>query len=194
MMRVRATINAPAGGPYLCTTYWQATVEDNAAATAASNAMAAFLGSIDGRWPQTFSWVIDANIAVIDPVTGVETGVLSGPVGNTGSGALTLFPLPTADQGHLTLNTAIVRFGRRVRGGIFIPGTTTADSGQDGRPLTAYINALALASAFLMDPTTVELVVWSRPTTVPTVRPGAAATVQSISVTNKFAVLRSRRD
>lgn len=194
MMRVRASISAPAGGPYLSTTYWQATTEDATTAASASNAMAAFLGSIDGRWPQTFSWVIDSNVAIIDPVTGEETGVLAGPVSNTGSGALTLFPLPTADQGHLTLNTAIVRFGRRVRGGIFVPGTTTQDSGQDGRPVTAYINALALASAFLMDPTDVELVVWSRPTTVPEVRPGAAATVQSISVTNKFAVLRSRRD
>lgn len=194
MMRVRASINAPAGGPYLSTTYWQATTEDAAAAAEASNAMAAFLGSIDGRWPTTFTWAIDSNVAVIDPVTGVESAVLSGPVSNTGTGGVTLFPLPTADQGHLRLNTSIVRFGRRVRGGIFVPGVTTADSGQSGQPVTAYTNALALASAFLLDPTTVELVVWSRPTTVPTVRPGAAATVQSISVSPNFAVLRSRRD
>lgn len=194
MMRVRYTFSGLPGSPYLMTTYWTAATEDATAAAAASDAVQAMLNGLKPQIVSFLSWVGLTDVAVIDPVTGVESAVLSGPVSNAGTGTAAAIAMPEAVQGHLVLSTATVRFGRRVRGGLYIPGVPTGAATTGGQPTTTYLTALATNSAALFDPTLVDLVVWSRPTTVPTPRPGASSLVTAINVTQKFASLRSRRD
>lgn len=194
MMRIRYTFNGLPGSPYLMTTYWTAASEDNITAGQASNAVQAMLLALRPSITSFLSWVGLSDVAVLDPSTGVETGVLSGPVSNTGTGTGIAQALPEAIQGHYVLNTATVRDGHRVRGGLYVPGAPNTATTAGGVPTTTYLSALATASASLFDPVDASLVVWSRPRTVPTVRAGLAALVTSIAVTQKFAVLRSRRD
>lgn len=194
MMRIRTGFTGLLGSPYLMTTYWTATTENDAAAAVASNAVQAFLTAAKPHISNALSWATESAVAVLTPATGVQTAVLSGPVSNTGTGTASAGPLPEATQGHLTLRTSTVRLGRTVKGGLFIPGPTVTELAGPGSPTTTYKSDLGTASAAFFDPTTADLVVWSRPRTVPTVVAGSASLVTAITVTQKFAVLRSRRD
>lgn len=194
MMRVRTIFTGGVGGPYLNTTHWTAASENDSAATIASNAMQAFWNGVKAFFPSSLTWAVQSDIPVIDPATGDETAISSGPLSNTGAGTATNAFLPEATQGHLVLRTAIVRLGRRVHGGLYVGPLFTGAAGGDGAPTSGFIAALATASAQLFVPTDADLVVWSRPRTVPAPVAGAASIVTSISVTPKFASLRSRRD
>lgn len=194
MMRVRATISGLPGSPYLMTTYWTGNPEDSSAANVASNAMQAFLNALKPGMSVALLWAIQSDIAVMNASDGEVTALLSGPVANTGVGGDSAPMTPTAVQGHLVLRTATVHRGRLVHGGINIPGVTTTSVNQ-GQPTTTFLTRLATASAELLSPVLADLVVWARPTRPPLpAAPGVPALVEAINVTQKFAVLRSRRD
>jgi len=194
MMRVRTTFVGLPGAPYLLTTYWSSPLENDAAAATASNAVQSMLNNYAAQMANDLTWAVESAVAIVDPATGEETAFLSGPVSNTGVGVRTENVLPEAVQGHVNLVTNDVRNGRRIRGGLFFPGVTVLGATPTGGPTSDYLTNLTLSTAFLLDSNDPALVVWSRPRTLPTPQPGQSAIVQAITITNKFASLRSRRD
>jgi hypothetical protein len=96
----------------------------------------------------------------------------------------------------MNLNTGAIRFGRRVRGSIFIvpAGGVYSDTGNitsGNRTTVNTAGAGLLAAANLAG---ADLVVWSRPREEPTTRAGAATIVTGVETSEKVAVLRGRRD
>jgi len=132
-----------------------------------------------------------------------ETGATTGVVAVTGgsvTGSTSFEALPAANQALLRLRTGVFSDGREIRGRLFIPGITEADHNVSGL-LAALKTQLEGAAVALRDSTTANWVVWRRPRLadplhVPPIsaRAGDKATVVSIEMWNKPAVLRSRRD
>lgn len=78
-----------------------------------------------------------------------------------------------------------------LRGRVFVPGVNDSAVNTDGTVNGNYINGLTAAAQALVDDATANWGVWHRP------GPGGAgqfAGAISVSVWDKFAVLRSRRD
>lgn len=87
---------------------------------------------------------------------------------------------------------AIVR-GRRVRGRTFLVPLVSGAFQTDGTlGDTARTTMLAAANAFVAEPDGLNLAVWSRPTVAG--NDGQSGEVVAASITDKTAVLRSRRD
>lgn len=116
----------------------------------------------------------------ITPTPAIVTGTGTGELYSPGNMAL------------LQMETGVVQAGRRVRGRSNLGPLTegAVASGQLGSPASALITGAAPA-LLAITPTTVKLVVWSRPQVG---RLGAAFNVNSFSVPAKLAWLRSRRD
>lgn len=132
---------------------------------------------------------------LIDSETGLLVGLWSGTplavTGGTASGST----VPNQAQVLLRLSTDVIRRGRYVKGRIFIPGFSA------GQIVGGEVSAGArdaLTTAFSAWTGAGGIYVYSRPTdgtsSDPEPQPGFAATVQTVSVWNEFAVQRRRRN
>lgn len=134
------------------------------------------------------TWTGDAVVDVVDEATGLIVG--QDPVTPlTANGDVSGDVSPPATQGLIRMPTGTYTAGRQIRGRVFCPGVPE-EHVTGGAPSSAYVATLELAATTLVaDSFTIgsPLVVYSR-------THNTSALVQSPSVWNKFAVLRSRRD
>lgn len=172
------------GAPYYTETYWLG-AGDLSHANDAIGAIASFINSIAYALDDAMTVVVSGDVAVIDVATGQQTAVLAGTeqtVACTGSGDV----LPPANQLLCRFFTGTFINGRQLRGRMFIPGILEANSGPTGQPSGTFpTNVQGALDVLVAD--SAEIAVYSR-------THGSASSVQSSSVWNQFAVLRSRRD
>jgi hypothetical protein len=185
MLRVTTEWTSIQGGPYYSTFYFDGDTEGE------GDAAVAAVADWWGDWVSTINANVDATVRgeteIIDPATGQITGTTSAAdvaVPMSGSGDM----LPLTTQALIRWRTGVFVNGREIRGRTFIPGLEEPANAA-GRPLGTLpatvqprINDFLTASAGGGG-----LVVYS-PTN------GQAAFVNSGSMWNQWAVLRSRRD
>lgn len=194
MMRVRTVITGGFGGSKLNTAYWQSASEDATSAQVIVNNMIAFWTAIRDEITSGMSLAISGLVAVINPVDGAlqnEFSVTGATVLGSNAGDM----LPNQCQGGIGLITSTFSGGRRIRGHWNIPGPCETES-LNGVPNAAYKLDLNNAVQALVGPggAATQIVVWRRPRTVPTPRPGLSAPVTSAVTRDVWFTLNSRRD
>lgn len=182
MRRYRVVHLGIGGAPYLSTHWFSGTQGTE------SDCRQAALGFWTDSAAERIAGVASTGDTVVDIIES-EDGSLIGstPVSDwtvtaTGTGEV----LPLATQGLLRLDTGVIVGGRRIRGHLYLPAPTEADS-DDGGPAAAYRTTYESAWADNMDDAPISPVVWSRVN-------GAMVTIQQGAVWDNWAVLRSRRD
>lgn len=184
MLRVRAIWSGVAGTPWYTNLYFDGT--GSADAQAAADAVHVFLTGFSFQFSNQTGVAIDSFVAVVDPVSGDVTGGHTVDPGDSISGQETGQLLPKATQSLSTLNTPIYVAGRNIKGRCFLPGYTEAANDGSGVMISTYATGLQAEWATLVA-TGPDLVVWSR-------KNGLAAPVSNVTVSQKWAVLKSRRD
>lgn len=157
----------------------------------AAQDIANFLNEIRLRIPGDVTWRFETDIPVISDVDGEAQDFLVLPAQPTftqpgGSGT---YAAPTGAV--VTWNTGTTIGGRRLRGRTYLVPMVSSTFEGDGTLSASAITTLADAAAHLYSTNTAQHLVWSRPA------PGRAGTswpIQSHSVADKAAILRSRRD
>lgn len=194
MLRVRTIFTGVAGTPWYSNMYFSGVNELRAAEAVAAVGQfwAAFAPDIYGA----VSAQVQTDVPVIDPADGSVSAFLevtgAPSIDFTGSGD----PLPYANQLLINVNTNVVVNSRRVRGKIYIPGCQEEDSAL-GLPVLALRNAADARGEGLVED---GLVVWSRPIEpsdvpgAPAPRAGQECPAIGVTVPDKWAVIRSRRD
>lgn len=121
----------------------------------------------------------------MDPVVLDRQGLASGPY-SAASGAA------------VEWRTLGVRRGRRVRGRTFLVPLANSGYEDDGTLASGVITALNAFAAEIADPDGPQFLVWSRPIRNPDtgaiIEEGSSHRIESGSVRDRVAVLRSRRD
>lgn len=186
MIRVRAVWEGLAGGEYLSTYIFNGGA---GAAQDAANAVHTCLSGLVGNFANDLAVRVQPDVDVVEPLTGQVTSRVgvAAPAAVFGSALGDLLPLST--QGLITLRTGVFVAGREVRGRHFYPGATE-DLSTDGKPVAAYLAALANNYGDLRDNSAAfgaPLAVWSRAR-------GQVHNVAFGQAWSDWAVLRSRRD
>lgn len=184
MLRVRTVFTGKPGTPYLNTTYWVG-ADTALGAQKAVDAMRDFWTSNNGVMQAGLAWTVQADVAVINPIGGVLTGVFS-VTARSGVGANNAEPLPPANQILVRLTTSAIVAGRVLKGHFNIP-SPCEDSNTTGTVNAATQTLINPSLATLNAVTAPDLAVWSRTGNL-------AASVDSVTLATVFAVLRSRRD
>lgn len=185
MLRVTSVFTGMAGAPYYSTHYFGG--DTSGEASAAVTAVDGLWDGLSSELSSQLDVAINTDVEVVDPVTGLTTGIFptaGGGTAFTGSGD----PLPPATQLLIRWRTGQYVSGREIRGRTFVPGFLEAAS-SSGRPDTAMVgNINTLAASFLTASAGAGALVVYSPTR------GQAADVTAASVWTEWAVLRSRRD
>lgn len=162
---------------------------------------AAFTTGLD-LWPNLWTARVDPEVALINEANGQITDVLATTVQPPINGSGTQGFNVLASGLLLQLRTGEFLNGRRLKGRAFLSPIGPREE-QNGTPNAGGLGvAQSIGTALLSAGVTGnELVVWHRPkfvlpkTTPPTVlSPGSIAKVTSITVPDKFVIMRSRRD
>lgn len=168
---------------------------------AAQTALNDFYTAITSRFNSSLDWTFPTTVDVFDEATGQLQSVVSGTgAPTTESGSASASTLSTATQMKLQTRSGVVQDGRELRGGVFLGPIAGAATDNDGMINSTTQSLIATAGATLLSDLVaagIFLVVWRRPRPASApggARAGSLALVQSISVWNKPAVLRSRRD
>lgn len=185
MLRVTTEWDGFSGAPgYTVLHYDGLTAAD---AAFAHDATVRLWQTIDQELESTHSATITSDVPVIDPATGDIVTMHQVPevvLQMSGSGD----PLPPSNQMLIRWRTGLYQGGREIRGRTFVPGlretTVTA-----GTLPTATVNGFntVLTTWLGTLPAGRTLAIWS-PTN------GSVTNVNSVSVWNEIAILRSRRD
>lgn len=204
--RVRLSASGWAGGPSLNTFYFQENplinqTPSEKAQNMSDRVQAAFTTGKD-LWPNLWTALVDPEVAVINEVNGQITDVLPTtpqlPIVGTGTAGFNVL----ASGLLLQLRTGTFINGRRLKGRAFLSPIGPREE-QNGTPNAGGLGvAQSIGTALLSAGVTGnELVVWHRPkfavpkTTPPTILAnGSKAKVTSITVPDKFVIMRSRRD
>jgi hypothetical protein len=176
-----------AGSPYYSNLYFTGVATVEQAQDVVDNTEAFWDGLADSMM-NTIVGVVQADVALIDEVSGDITGVLT-TTGGSFTGSVAGDMLPPASQGLLRLFTNTFVGGRRIRGRVFLPAQAEANSTL-GKPSGAWVTAQqSILNTFIAAGITdgSELVIWSR-------KNGVAPLVAVGSPWDQWAVLRSRRD
>lgn len=184
MMRARTVWSGVAGAPYYSNHYFavSATVVD---AQACIDATHDFWDDMKGAIDNACLWDVQAEVAIIDPVSGNITGIQTA-VGKAGAGTSATAAASQLCQGLVKWSTGVFFGGRELVGHTFIPGLPNDQLSPDGSLGSGYTSALTAAgTTFVNAPP--ELGVWSR-------KNGAFATATAASGVGMVASLRSRRD
>lgn len=155
-------------------------------------------------WDAIKAYIPDEVGLTVSPVVdqyNYETGALTRSVTAASS--------PTTVQGtsaavyymaaglKVNLNTGVIRFGRRIRGAIYVVPASTAAMTASGTVLSAARTAINSAGATMITSFLAagcNLAVYSRPKPDPDPRIGTINLVSGIETNEKCAVLRGRRD
>lgn len=163
----------------------------------AVNAVRAFWDGIKGLLPDevtlNVSSVVDGY--EIDPGNLAWSAVAATPAAAVIGTSATSFSMAAGVKANL--NTDVIRFGRRVRGAIYIVPATTAAFSTSGLVAGSARTTINTAGATLrssLNTAGLELGVWSRPITEGNTRPGFFSICSGIETNEKTAILRGRRD
>jgi len=209
-MRVRVASNGWSGAPGLNTFYFKAGPSETPSAPAIEEVELALtrvhsaFASIVSGFPPVWTAQVDPQVDVLDAENGNLVNSFTGttPAVVTGTSASTFGPIVV--MGLLQLRTTTFLDGSNIRGRAFIgPWANYTDT--NGTPGIQVTTGLATMAGELQDagPGGVPvLCVWRRPREADpehlpnpvTARDGYAANCTSITVPDKWAVLRSRRD
>lgn len=185
LRRIRTIFTGVAGTPWYSNMFftWVAGTEQ-----AHLDAVGSFWNAIDSQIDNNVSWAVDDNAAVINDTTGDITQIEVG-IGPTGAGGGTSAPLPYANQGLVNWLTNDFIAGRQVRGKTYIPGLCEDTNTVSGvmEPVAQSVLQSTADALIAASSAPGPLRVFSRKNLT-------SAAVESAQVTNKWAVLRSRRD
>ena len=184
LVRMKWTWTGVAGVPYYSGLCLEAGSDD---ITPEANVTDAFLTGIGAYFVDDMAWNFPTSHPIFDVATGEATGIATSDA-ESGNGTATDEALPWATQIHVVFHTGEYVNGRELRGGLFLPGLsqTVNDNGVLHPGNVADLSGRLNDWLFDGDNLNHEAVVYS-----PTHRGYAAIT--SATVTNQFAVLRSRR-
>lgn len=197
IIRVRINWTGFSGGPGYTNLYFEPTVESDPITQpivdAAVTKVQTFLTSWRPYFAPTVFTGVHAQVDEIDEVTGgIEAFWTATPTAAAGGTGSTGFS--SASGACISWSTGGVRNGRRVRGRTFmVPLSSNAydtDGTIHGTPLPIMRTA---ATTLTDDANGVRLVVWARPNPALPIT-GGAYDIVSATVSDKVAVLTSRRD
>lgn len=183
MLRVRTEFLGTSGTPYLSTMYF-GTDATQADADNAVDAVGDFWQGLNGVMCPPLTWATLAQVAVITPA-GVVTGAFT-TTPRTGAGIQTGDMLPQALQGLVRWRTNSFVGGREIQGHTNVP-CLSESSQVAGVINSANLTTINTAAQALNARVDNQLMVWSRVN-------NSAIAVQTATVWDRFAVLRSRRD
>lgn len=196
LLRVRVVSNGWTGAPGLNTFYFAHNSSATAVVQADADAVVARVQSVfathTALWPTNWTCNVEEAVDVIDVESGDIVAQFTAPTtaGITGTSSNGMGPSTIGLC--LTQNTALFVNGRRLRGRTFlVPIIANGDT--NGTPDSGSQSVAAdLGLDLITDPTVDPAwCVWHRPKTGST---GTLSHVTSISIKDKWAVLRSRRD
>lgn len=205
ILRVRAASTGWVGAPGLNTFYFRdgdgVVVPDVAAANICIARVRAAFDLAKAMYPTQWSVVVSGQVDVLDDTTGALLQELNGTAGAPVVGTLTDGFSPLVSMVLLRIRTDTITDGKRIQGRAFL-GPVGRVTDADGSPQSGAMDvALAMGNHLLTEGTTTSnLVVWRRPREaaagppVVTARPGSSALATAVSVPDKYAALRSRRD
>lgn len=184
MLRVRSLLTGVPGSPFYSNLFFEGTLSSDA--QAAADAVGAFWATVGQLMAPPLVINVDPFVPNITPLGGEIIGgfTITPPVtvGGTGAGVA----LPAATQMLAQLLTGAYAGGRAIRGKFNLPWVTEEHNVGNGTPSE---NGRALLQSAFEDLIAAgpALQVWSR-------KNGNAADVTDVTISPKFAVLRSRRD
>jgi hypothetical protein len=197
ILRVKINWSAFTGGPGYTNLHFEPTAGgaiDQNVVDSAVNKTAFFLSAWRAYQPLNLSTQVDTAVAEIDENSGQIQNYWTGPdvAAGLGQGAGNY----AAGSGAcISLYTADVRNGRRVRGRIFMVPLGNPALEADGTINAGALAAMRNSASLLIDDLDpARLTVWVRPFGFPIEINGGAYTVTSYSIRDKVAQLRSRRD
>lgn len=197
---VRTGWSGTSGGPGLTQlavregagAFWTTTQAQNAV-----NAVRAFWFAINAYLPDEIVLTTSPVVDIYNEVDGELQASVSAPTAPTSVSGTSTAVYSMASGMKVNLNTTGIRFGRRVRGGIYLVpagGNTMTATGLTASAARTAVNTAGGTLISSLASSGLELVVYSRPQTVPTARVGALTAVTAIETSEKVAVLRGRRD
>jgi hypothetical protein len=191
MLRVRTISTGVAGAPWYTNVYFEGS--EASRAQDAVTSMGLFWTAIRILIHPSITMAVQADVPNIDPVTG-DTLAYYSAVPQTITGNADGELLPPASQALVRLATSAVVANRRLKGRIFVPGFTEANS-QNGNLSAFALGIIGPAAQEFATRASIRPVVWSRPAPdASPARTGDSAPTTGATVWNQFAVLRSRRD
>jgi hypothetical protein len=197
ILRIKINWSGFTGGPGYTNLHFEPTAGgaiDQTVVDSAVNKAAFFLSPWRAYQPLNLSTSVDTAVAEIDENSGTIQNYWTGPTVAPGLGASS--GVYAAGSGAcISLYTADVRNGRRVRGRIFMVPLGNAALEADGTINSGALTAMRSSAATLIDELDpARLTVWVRPFGFPIEINGGAYNVTSYSIKDKVAQLRSRRD
>lgn len=169
-------------------------------AQTAVDAVRTFWNALVAQMPDDVSLTVSPVIDSYDELTGALIGSTSAatpPSSVTGTSAATF---SMASGLKVNLNTGVIRFGRRVRGAIYVVPASQAvyaTNGSIGSSVRTTVNSAASTLRTSLSTAGLPWVVYSRPkdaTATAPARVGAISLVSAAETNEKVAVLRGRRD
>jgi hypothetical protein len=164
---------------------------------AAVDGVRQFWNAIKAYIPDDITLTVLPTVDMYGELTAVLNGTSTAGTAPTGVGGTDGTSYAMAAGLKCVLHTEDIAWGRRVRGGFYIvPAGSNAftNTGLASGTATAAIASAGTTMMGAFNTASAQLVVWSKPKTVPEERDGAAHTVSSITASPKTSVLRGRRD
>lgn len=197
---IRTGWQGTTGGPGLTQTFIAdatGAAISSSQATSATAAVRTWFDAIKAYLPDEIILTVSPLVDSYDIVTGdlvASVSATASPGSVTGTATVSF---AMASGIKVNLNTNVIQYGRRVRGSIFLVPAATSAFGTNGVVLSATRTAINTAGSTLISSLAtagLNLVVFSRPRTVPTTRNGSISIVSAFETSEKGAVLRGRRD
>lgn len=185
LWRIETTINGLSGMPAFSRFHFEA--EPGLDPEVAATQVRTFWWAIKSYLKDSITVQTLGEVPVIDLATGQIIDVLSITPPDAVLGTDTGESLPYATQALVRFTTGQYVNGRQLRGRMFVPGATEANS-SGGVPASGYVSTLASAAGNLAHVSLTAIpVVYSK-------THNTAAPTTGSSVWSKWAILRSRRD
>lgn len=203
MLRVRTVLSGWSGGPGLYTWYFDVS-EDAPTALEVVERVHGAMTLAAVIWPSSITAQVQAQVDSLNPINGQLLDSFSvaeqDPIPGEQAGGDIAPPVCAI---LLKLQTSTFSDGSRIQGRSFFSPVAGLFAETDGTPHSTALDAVRDAGEALidvgLDPR--PMVVWRRPRLADaehdppiTARAGSIALITSVSVADKFAVLRSRRD
>lgn len=184
MIRIRSLLTGVPGSPFYSNFFFEGTLSSDA--QAAADLVGTFWSQVDVLMAPGIVVNIDPFVPTITPLGGEITGgfTITPPPSSVGAGAGVALPPATQMLGQLL--TGAYAGGRAIRGKFNLPWVTEEHNVGNGIP-SPEGRALLQSSLEAIVAGGPALQVWSR-------KNGNAADVTDVTISPKWAVLRSRRD
>lgn len=180
------------GAPGYTNLYFTAATPGVAEANDCLGALENFWGELVGLLPADVQLNIQPDVPVIEDTTGEQTTIVStGTPPQPLTGAIDA-AYSAISGAFMRWSTGVIRNGRAVRGRSFLVPVSASIYSSTGTILPSQIVVGTTAGQDLVDDTTCELVVYSRPSVK---HPeGASSVVAGASLASTVTSLRTRRD